>query len=68
MPCSESQKKALKNYRLRNKEKCNEMIYKWREANHETFKDKQYEYVKAFRMRQRAQKEFMMLCSMDLFS
>jgi hypothetical protein len=67
MPCSESQKKAMKNYRLRNKDKCTDMIYKWRETNYDTFKDKQYEYVKAFRIRQRAKKEFMILCNMDLF-
>lgn len=67
MTCSESQKKAMKKYRTNNKDKCKELIYKWRKEHYDTFKSKQYEYVKAFRMRQLAIKEFQILCAMDIF-
>jgi hypothetical protein len=67
MPLTEAQKRAQKNYRAKNEQKCRELLYKWRKEHIEVYKEKNTEYVRAFRRRQLAKKEFEELCSMNLF-
>jgi hypothetical protein len=66
MPIRESQKKAMHNYRMRNKDRLNEMLYKWREENDDTYKEKQREYCKQYRSKQRVKTAFLELCAIDL--
>jgi hypothetical protein len=53
MPTTEAQKRATRNYYLKNKEYCYELTKKWREDNIELWREKTNEYSKKCSQRKR---------------
>jgi len=67
MPLTEAQKRAMKKYQEKNREKCRELLNNWRREHLDIYKEQQRNNVRNYRLRQKAKKEFELLCSMDLF-
>ncbi len=66
MPTSEAQKRALKKWKEKNKDKSNEYNKKWREGNEE-YRIKQIAYtVKCQRRRRLFQQECRRLCEISI--
>jgi len=66
MPASEAQKRAQKKWNEKNREKFNEICYKWRDGNEE-YRLNQLGYAKKYYDRKRIIKnEFKILCAIEI--
>lgn len=65
MPYTEAQKRANKKWREANREHYLEGVKKWKEAQPD-FYHKNLEYVRKYQRKQTINKEFKVLCSIDI--